>query len=255
MLIILSPAKRLDYKTPSATMQYTQPAMLEESKKLIKGLKKLKAEDISQLMKVSDKIAALNVERYNSFSTPFTPKTAKQAVLAFQGDVYVGLCATRYIEEDFAFAQAHLRILSGLYGVLRPLDLMQPYRLEMGTKYANSKGNDLYAFWGNKITEALNAALEAQEGEVLINLASTEYFKAVRPEKVRGRILTPVFKEKKEDGYKIIGVMAKKARGVMADFIIQNRLHDIEKLKEFTALGYEFNKKLSNNNEWVFTHD
>lgn len=255
MLIILSPAKRLDYKTPATTSQYTEPELLKESKKLIKELRKISAEDVKALMKVSDNIAALNVERYRDFSTPFTPENAKQAVLAFQGDVYVGLCASRYTEEDFAYTQEHLRILSGLYGVLRPLDLMQPYRLEMGTRFATDKGEDLYQFWGDTITKQLNKALAAQGDDILINLASAEYFKAVNPKTLKGQIITPVFKEKREKGYKIIGVMAKKARGVMADYIIQNRVKDVEDIKQFMSLGYQFNQNLSTENEWVFTHE
>ena len=204
-------------------------------------------------MKLSMKLAELNFERYYDWSPPFTPENAKQAVLAMKGDVYTGLDAESFSEEDFAFAQGHLRILSGLYGVMRPLDLMQPYRLEMGTRLPNEQGRDLYAFWGITITEAVNRDLEAQGDDVLINLASNEYFKSIKPRLVNGRIITPQFKEAKSGGYRMIGVYAKRARGLMSRFIIENRLSDPESIKGFAMDGYRYNGALSQGEKWVFT--
>jgi cytoplasmic iron level regulating protein YaaA (DUF328/UPF0246 family) len=252
MLIVLSPAKTLDFETKPVTDTYTVPEMLSESKVLVKELKKLKPTAIAELMGVSDKIAKLNADRFKAFKTPFTPDNAKQAVLAFKGDVYQGLKATRYKEKDLAFAQQHLRILSGLYGLLKPLDLIQPYRLEMGTSFKNERGKDLYAFWDDGITKALNKALKAQKDDVLVNLASNEYFKAVKPKLLKGKIITPVFKEYKNGKYAVIGLLAKKARGMMADYIISNRLTNPEDMKAFKQEGYRFDARLSKANEWVF---
>lgn len=249
MITLLSPAKTLDFETKATTSNYSIPALLTESKQLIQALKKLKPSDISELMGVSDTISTLNAKRFKAFKTPFTQENAKQALLAFKGDVYIGMQAARYKEKDFAFAQKHLRILSGLYGVLRPLDLIQPYRLEMGTKFPSGRGKDLYAFWGDSITNELNNDLT--DGMV-INLASKEYFKAVKPAKLRGNIITPVFKEYKNGKYAVIGLFAKRARGLMADYIIQHRIKNPEDIKAFDIEGYRFNKKLSTKDEWVF---
>ncbi len=198
-------------------------------------------------------LAELNFERYRGWHRPFTPDNAKQAILTMKGDVYTGLDAESFNAKDFSFAQKHLRILSGLYRILRPLDLMQPYRLEMGTRLENEAGRDLYAFWGEVITEALNKALKAQGDDLLINLASNEYFKAIKPKRLNGRIITPAFKEFKNGSYRMIGVFAKKARGLMSRYIIQSRLNEPKAIKAFDADGYAFNPGLSTQTDWVFT--
>lgn len=253
MLIVVSPAKTLDYESPVKTKAFTQPDFLPDSRKLVKELRALDPEAIAKLMKVSPKIAEENFYRYIGFKTPFTPNNARQALFAFKGDVYTGIEVENYKAADLQFAQKHLRILSGLYGVLRPLDLMQPYRLEMGTKFENAKGRDLYAFWGNKVTESLNQAIAEQQGKQLINLASNEYFKVVQPKQVAAEIWTPVFKDYKNGSYKVISFFAKKARGRMASYIIKNRLKKVADLKGFDVDGYSFNDAMSQGNELVFT--
>lgn len=221
----------------------------KESAALIKELKKLKATDIQNLMKVSPKIAELNAERFNTWKLPFSSDNAKAAVFAFKGDVYTGLEAETFNEEQLLFAQEKLSMLSGLYGLLRPLDLMQAYRLEMGTKFANKKGKNLYEFWGTKITQEINR----RETDVLINLASNEYFKAVDKKTLKAEIITPVFKDEKNGVLKVISFFAKKARGMMARFIIQNHINNVEDIKNFNLGGYAFNEALSTDKEWVFT--
>lgn len=253
MLIVISPAKTLDYETPAKTKIFTTPDYLAQSQQLINRLRNFSSLDISELMKVSAKIADLNFDRYESWKKPFTEKNAKQAVLAFKGDVYTGLDAESFKAADFKFAQNHLRVLSGLYGLLRPLDLMQPYRLEMGTKLKTDKGNNLYEFWGSDITNGLNAQLKKIKSKTLINLASNEYFKSVKPKELDAEIITPAFKEYKNGDYKMIGIYAKKARGLLSRYIIQNKLKDPEDIKKFDEEGYRFNKKLSKGNNWVFT--
>lgn len=252
MLIIISPAKTLDYKSPLPTSRYTQPELLKQSEQLIKVCSQLTPAQISTLMGISDKLAGLNAARFADWQPNFTPENARQALLAFKGDVYTGLQADSFSEEDFDFAQQHLRMLSGLYGLLRPLDLMQAYRLEMGTKLENKGGKDLYAFWGNRITEKLNQALEAQGDNILINLASDEYFKSVNPAKLSGTIVKPVFLDQKNGKFKIISFYAKKARGLMSRFIIKNRLTKTEQLVDFDSEGYWFDEKSSTGNELVF---
>jgi cytoplasmic iron level regulating protein YaaA (DUF328/UPF0246 family) len=224
MLLVISPAKTLDYETPPTTARYTQPAYLAQSQLLVERARRYSAHDLIELMEVSLAIAELNVERFAAWHTPFTPDNARQAVLAFKGEVYNGLQAQTLDEQGLLFAQEHLRILSGLYGLLRPLDLMQPYRLEMGRPIDTARGRNLYEFWGGLITEGLNAQLKSINSGYLINLASTEYFKAVKPKLVQGEIITPEFKEKKNGEYKMLGVYAKKARGLMSRFVIDNRL-------------------------------
>ncbi len=253
MLIVISPAKTLDYDTPPKTKTFTQPDYLEHSAELIHRLRELSSLDIAELMKVSTKIADLNFDRYEAWNKKFTEKNAKQCVLAFKGDVYTGLDAESFSAKDFKFAQSHLRILSGLYGLLRPLDLMQPYRLEMGTKLSNERGKNLYEFWGEIITDGLNTQLKKIKSDHLINLASNEYFKSVKPKTLNGEIITPAFKELKNGDYKMIGIYAKKARGLLSRYIIQNQLSDVEDIKSFDVDGYKFNKKLSKGNDWVFT--
>lgn len=252
MLIIISPAKTLDYQSPLATNKFTQPEMLDKSQALIEICRELTPAQISSLMGISDKLAGLNAARFSEWQPDFTPENARQAILAFKGDVYTGMQAQTFSDADFDFAQQHLRMLSGLYGVLRPLDLMQPYRLEMAIKLANPQGKDLYTFWGDQITEKLNQALAQQGDNVLINLASDEYFKAVKTAKIAGSLIKPVFLDEKNGKYKIISFYAKKARGLMSRFIIQNRLTKPEQLVDFNLEGYEFDAGLSAKNELVF---
>lgn len=255
MLIVVSPAKNLDYESAPVTDVHTQPALLDDASELIEVCRKLSPAQLGSLMKISDKLAGLNADRFAQWHRPFSPDNAKQAVFAFNGDVYAGLEAETFSEQDFEFAQSHLRILSGLYGLLRPLDLMQPYRLEMGTKLENPRGKDLYAFWGETITHKLNQALEAQGDNVLVNLASNEYFKSVKRKQLDAMIVTPVFKDKKNGQYKVISFFAKKARGLMARYIIQNQLTDVAQLKQFDLAGYQYNGDMSNDSELVFTRE
>lgn len=253
MLITISPAKTLDYESPLATQTYSQPALLADSEQLINVCRKLAPADIASLMKISDKLAGLNAARFEEWTPNFTPANSRQAILAFKGDVYTGMQAGSFSTADFNFAQAHLRILSGLYGLLRPLDLMQPYRLEMGTRLKNSRGKDLYEFWGDIITNQLNQALAAQGDQVLINLASDEYFKSINPKKFDGSIIKPIFLDQKNGKYKVISFYAKKARGLMSRFIIQNKLTRTEQLPDFNLDGYQFDENQSKGNEFVFT--
>lgn len=253
MIIVVSPAKTLDFETPATTKKHTQPEFLDDAQQLINQLRDLSPNEVGSMMKISDQLAGLNVARFQQWQTPFTPDNAKQAVLAFKGDVYTGLEAEQFNAQDFTLAQKHLRILSGLYGLLRPLDLIQPYRLEMGTRFSNSGGKDLYEFWDGRITTALNAALKKERPKVLINLASNEYFKAVKKPDLDAEVITPIFKDYKNGQYKIISFFAKKARGRMSAFIIKNRITDPEGIKEFDWDGYQFEKSLSKGNDWVFT--
>ena len=252
MLMVISPAKTLDYESPLATTRYTQPALLEKSQQLIEVARDLSPAQIASLMGISDKLAHLNADRFNSWQPEFTPDNARQAILAFKGDVYTGLQAETFSDNDFDFAQRHLRMLSGLYGVLRPLDLMQPYRLEMGIKFASPAGKDLYSFWDELLTDTLNDALAEQGDDVLINLASDEYFKAIKPKKLQAQLIKPVFLDEKNGKYKVISFYAKKARGLMSRYIIQNQLQKPEQLKAFDVDGYAFDAASSNDSEWVF---
>ena len=252
MIVVISPAKTLDFDTPPMAEVYSKPNYLNDSKQLVDDLRQLSPPDISKLMGVSAKLADLNYERYANWRTPFTPDNAKQAALAFKGDVYTGLNVEDFSGQDFEFAQEHLRILSGLYGLLRPLDLIQPYRLEMGTKLATGRGETLYQFWGTKITQGINEELRKLKSDILVNLASNEYFKAIVPQKLNAQIITPAFKEKRGDTYKIIGLLAKRARGMMSRFIIKNRITNPEDIKTFREDKYRFNKSLSTDVEWVF---
>lgn len=240
MLMVVSPAKNLDFGSQAPVSSFTQPELLDYATELANQCKELSPSDLSSLMKISDKLAILNAERFNSFSTPFSLDNAKQALFAFNGDVYSGLDASSLTDEDIKFAQAHLRILSGLYGVLRPLDLMQAYRLEMGTKFQNTKGKNLYEFWDQLITQKLNDEMSTLGTDSLVNLASNEYFDAVKKKTLNASIITPVFKDEKNGKYKIISFYAKKARGLMARFIIQNKITDVEGLKGFDSSGYSF---------------
>ncbi|TNF91687.1 MAG: peroxide stress protein YaaA [Gammaproteobacteria bacterium] len=253
MLTVISPAKTLDYDTPTVTDSFTQPAHLTQSRKLIKRLRELSATDLSSLMHISDGLAELNQQRFKQWKTPFKPENARQALFAFKGDVYLGLDAYSLNPDNVEFAQDHLRILSGLYGLLRPLDLMQPYRLEMGTRLDTEQGSNLYQFWDDRITRSLNQELKQSDTRTLINLASTEYFKSIKPKQLQADIITPAFKEYRDGQYKFIQFFAKKARGLMARYIIDNRIDDSEGLKDFNYEGYGYKPSLSNEREWVFT--
>lgn len=252
MLIVISPAKTLDYESPLATARFTQPELLEQSEALIKICRTLTPVDIASLMHISDKLAGLNAARFSDWHATFTPNNARQALLAFKGDVYTGLQAQDFSEDDFDFAQQHLRMLSGLYGVLRPLDLMMPYRLEMGIKLENPNGKDLYGFWGEQVTQKLNEALAQQGDNVIVNLASDEYFKSVKPTKLVGELIKPIFLDEKNGKYKVISFYAKKARGLMSRFIIKHRLAHRTQLMDFNLDGYAFDESLSKGNEIVF---
>ena len=255
MITVISPAKTLDFETPSCTNTFTEPDFLKESKQLIGILKKHSEEDLSTLMSISPKLAEENRARYKSWKLPFTPENAKQAALAFKGDVYLGLEAEQYSARELKYAQEHLRILSGLYGILRPLDLIQPYRLEMGTKLENRRGSNLYDFWGDKITNRLNAEFAEQKNPTLINLASNEYFKSVQAKKLEGEVITPNFKYWKNGKWMFLSFYAKKARGQLASYIMKNRIDKPEAIKDFDLDGYSFNEELSKGNNWIFSRE
>lgn len=256
MIFVLSPAKALDYESPLATQRFTQPEYLADAAELITALRELSHAQVAELMHLSDALAALNVARYAEWSQPFTPANARPAMLAFNGDVYDGLDARSLTEAQLDYAQAHLRILSGLYGLLRPLDLMQPYRLEMGTRFKNTRGKDLYAFWGMTQTDALNRLLDAERDAgreaVLVNLASEEYFKSVKAARLKGRLLDVAFEDWKGGRYKIISFYAKRARGLMARHAIIHGVQEVEALKAFDSDGYAFAAEASDDARWVF---
>ncbi|HVL74627.1 MAG TPA: peroxide stress protein YaaA [Noviherbaspirillum sp.] len=252
MLIVISPAKTLDYDTAAQTDVQTMPEFLDDAAELVSVLRKLSPAEIGSLMHISDPLALLNAGRYASWSSRFTKQNAKQAVLAFNGDVYEGLDAASLNAGQLDYLQAHLRILSGLYGVLRPLDLMQPYRLEMGTRLATGRGKDLYAFWGARVTEALGAAMRAAGANALVNLASEEYFKVVRPALLGVPVITPVFEDWKGGRYKIISFHAKRARGLMTRHAALHGITDPRALKGFDAEGYAFDAAASGDTQWVF---
>ncbi len=253
MQIIISPAKTLDFESKPKFEDYTTPDFLEDSCQLMDELKQLGPHDLSSLMKISEKLGELNYNRNQSWQTPFTPKNSKQCIYAFKGDVYTGLDAESLNKKDIQFAQKHLKVLSGLYGLLKPLDLIQAYRLEMGTRFTNLRGSNLYEFWGNKLTEAINH--EFDKNSVLINLASNEYSKVLKTKNIEAEIITPIFKDNKNGTYKLISFYAKKARGLMSRFIIENKIKDPDKIKSFSLNGYKFDPALSENNNWVFTRD
>ena len=255
MLTVISPAKTLDFETPPGTRKSTVPQLLDRSAELVADMQKLSPADIRDLMGVSEKIADLNHARFMNWSPPFNLDNAKQSILAFKGDVYTGLAAETLSAADLRFAQQHLRILSGLYGVLRPLDLMQPYRMEMGLKFRNRGGKNLYEFWGDEITRSLNAQLKKIKSDTLVNLASNEYYKSVKRSELDADVITPVFKDLKSGKYKIISFYAKKARGQMARFIIENCVETPAALTTFDRDGYRYNAGESTARELVFTRD
>lgn len=257
MLSVISPAKSLDFESSPPFKTHTQPDYLESSKTLIDLLRKLTPAQLSSLMGISDKLAQLNTARYAEWHTPFKlddqENPARQAIFAFQGDVYIGFDAASQSKEVIERGQRQLRILSGLYGLLRPLDLIQPYRLEMGIKLSTPAGDTLYDFWRERVTNDLRDAIDASGSPVLINLASNEYFKVIDRKRLDRRIISPVFKDEKNGKLKIISFYAKKARGLMAAWILDNNVDDPEQLKHFDSAGYSFNAALSTENEWVFT--
>ncbi len=253
MITVISPAKNLDYETPINEQQFTVPELLEHSEELLTVCRELSPQQLSSLMKISDKLAGLNAARFADWSLPFTLENAKQAIFAFNGDVYTGLDATSLNKKSLNYAQQNLRILSGLYGLLKPLDLMQAYRLEMGTKLENTRGANLYQFWGKIIADKINDVLAEQDTEILVNLASNEYFKAVDKKALKGSIITPIFKDCKNGQYKVISFYAKKARGLMARYIMENEVKTLDKLKQFDSVGYYFSDEMTNKeNEPVF---
>ncbi len=253
MLLVISPAKTLDYTTAPTTEKFTRPDFLDHSQQLIDVLRHKTPAEIGSLMDISDQLAVLNVGRYQQWHPGFDPANAKQALLAFMGDVYAGMDAASFNAGELDYAQRHLRILSGLYGVLRPLDLMQPYRLEMGTRLANPRGKDLYGFWGDIITDALNAELAQRERPLLLNLASEEYFKAVRPKRLAAPQIDCVFQDRRGAGpYKIVSFYAKRARGLMARFVIRNRIDQPDGLRDFDLDGYRFEPAASEGQRLVF---
>ena len=250
MLAIISPSKTQDFSSCDIK-SYSQSRQLKHSQELVSILKNKNQQQISKLMSLSEKLSKLNFDRFQSFKTPFSLGNAKQALLAFKGDVYNGIDASSLSSQDLEFAQNNVRILSGLYGVLRPLDLIQPYRLEMGTKLNNKKGSNLYDFWGGDISDVLNE----DESDLIVNLASNEYFKAIDKKILKANVLDIVFKEKKGQTYKVIGIYAKRARGLMVNYIIRNRLTSKESLKDFSDEGYRFDQKLSTGSSWVYLRD
>ena len=252
MIVLLSPAKSLDFESPLLTKKSTQPRFIEEAAELVGQLRKLSVDEVGKLMSISDKLAELNHDRFASWEPEFTAENSRAAILAFTGDVYQGMELDEWKAGDFATAQKRVRILSGLYGLLRPLDLMQPYRLEMGTKFANKGGKNLYEFWGESLTKTINADLKKSGSGTVVNLASNEYFSAVKPKLLEGELVTPVFKDEKKGTYKIISFFAKKARGMMADFIVREGITKVEDLKKFKRGGYRFSKKESDDATLVF---
>jgi len=250
MLIVLSPAKSLDLESPPTTKQHTTPQFIDRAAELIRVLKDYSPAQVGELMSISDPLAVLNVTRYAGWHPDHSE--ARQAVMSFDGDVYTGLDARSLKPKALAYVQDHVRILSGLYGLLRPLDRMHPYRLEMGTRLANPRGKDLYAFWGETVTHALNEALAANGATALVNLASEEYFKSVKPKLLNVPVITPVFEDWKNGKYKIISFFAKRARGMMARYAAEKGITDPARLKKFDVDGYAFDKAASTEREWVF---
>lgn len=255
MIILLSPAKSLDYESPLPTKKNSKPRFIEDSEILVKQLRAMTPVDIGKLMSISEKLANLNAERFTTWETDFTTDNSRQAIFAFTGDVYQGMELSEWKTPDFTLAQKQIRILSGLYGLLRPLDLMQPYRLEMGTKLENARGKNLYEFWGEKITDLINTDLKKSGSNFIVNLASNEYFSSVKKKSLAGDLITPIFKDEKNGKYKIIAFYAKKARGMMADYIIRNNITDVAGLKKFKTAGYKFSKAESTDDQLVFMRE
>ena len=254
MILIISPSKTQDLKSRPYP-HFTVPVMLKQGRQLIDDLKQLNPQQVAELMGISDKLAQLNWQRFQDFTVPFELDNAKQALLVFKGDVFSPIDIEAYTDDDFSFAQDHVRILSGLYGILRPLDLMQSYRLEMGIKSGFANAKNLYEFWGTRVTEALNADLARQPQAVLVNLASDEYFKVIQPRGITVPILKISFKENKNNTYKVVAIHAKRARGLMVNFVVTNRIENVQGLKKFDLKGYQLREDLSSDQEWVFCRD
>jgi uncharacterized protein len=255
MLVVISPAKKLDYETPTRVRRHSIPDFASESEKLIRDLRKRSVDDLRNLMSINETLAKLNRDRYKKWSREPAPENARQAMLAFMGDVYVGLDARSFGAREVNYAQGHLRILSGLYGILRPLDLMQPYRLEMGTRLSNARGPDLYSFWGTTLATALNEQAAAIRTRYLVNLASHEYFDAIDTDALDLEVITPVFKERMGEQYRVLSFFAKKTRGMMARYILQTRPKRPEELRGFDIEGYAFDEVMSSASKLVFTRD
>jgi cytoplasmic iron level regulating protein YaaA (DUF328/UPF0246 family) len=254
MILVISPSKTMTFEGKKHS-RFSQPVLLDQSRYLVEALKKLSPGQVCKLMGVSDKLGQLNWQRYQDFSAPFDLDNARQALLAFKGDVYSGLGAETFSDADLSFSQDHVRILSGLYGILKPLDLMQAYRLEMGTKFSAGQSKNLYEFWDSRVTETLNNDLKIQKHPLLVNLASDEYFKVIHPKILQAPILKISFKENKNETYRVIAIHAKRARGLMVNYVVNNGLDNPEDLKNFDSEGYAFNKALSSNEELVFCRD
>ena len=252
MILLLSPAKTLD-ESPISIESHTLPRLMKQTTALANELKKKSVRSLKKLMDISDQIATLNVERYQQFETPFTPSNAKQAAFVFKGDVYLGLKVEEFDERDLAFAQKHVRILSGLYGLLKPLDLIQPYRLEMGTALRKGNKKNLYEYWGDKITKLLNEDVVDTESEQILNLASNEYFKAIQPKLLKKPVINVQFKENRNGVYKVISFNAKKARGTMAHLVTKEKITRPDALKELVVNDYSYNSKMSDEKDLVFT--
>ena len=255
MLILLSPAKSQNFDISLKTEAQSQPVFLNETQKLVKVAQKLKPSELGELMSISANLSELNFKRFQEFELPFTNQNARQAALVFTGDVYRGLDAASFSDSELEYAQNHLRILSGLYGMLKPLDLMQAYRLEMKIKLKYRQKKNLYEFWGDKITKEINKEINLQAHNAVVNLASNEYFKAIQSPKIKAPLITPIFKEFKNNEYKIIAIFAKRARGLMANYILKNKIEDIESIKNFTTEGYNFDQNLSDETNFVFTRN
>ncbi|MCF6319511.1 MAG: peroxide stress protein YaaA [Proteobacteria bacterium] len=253
MIFTLSPSKGQDFESAAPTKTHTIPSQLSESEVLVQQLKELSKADIAELMSISENLSELNYQRYKDFKTPFNRQNAKQALFAFKGDVYSGINTASMNQNDYEYAQQHLMILSGLYGCLKPLDLIQPYRLEMKTKLKSNKADNLYQFWGDSITDELNAALQSQKEKVIVNLASNEYWKSVKSKNLDGKIINVAFKENKDGKIRIIAIFAKKARGMMADFLIRNRVETIEGIKGFDYADYKYDESVSKDDLFVFS--
>lgn len=253
MLLVLSPAKKLDFESENLSSSSMPPRFLAQAKKLASKAKKLRSHDLQAMMGISEQLADLNVARFKAFKPPFTPANARPAIDAFQGDVYLGFDAKSLSEGGRKFANDHIRILSGLYGLLNPLDLMQAYRLEMGTKFENERGKNLYEFWGDRLAKAIDKDLKGHQHPVLINLASNEYFKAVPTKILKASVITPVFQDVKDGRARVISFLAKKARGMMARYIVDNEITDPEKLKAFSGGGYKYDVANSTENRWIFS--
>jgi cytoplasmic iron level regulating protein YaaA (DUF328/UPF0246 family) len=255
MLIVLSPAKTLDFERETPSLNHTTPRLLEDSQRIMQALQKKSVNKLMDLQGISKALAELNYQRNQEWNINHTENNAKPAISVFQGDVYVGLNEADFEQKDYEVAQNHLRILSGLYGVLRPFDVIQPYRLEMGTSLKTTRGKNLYEFWKMRITDLINDDLKETDSKILVNLASDEYFKAIKTPKLYAQVIQPVFMDKKNGKYKVLSFFAKKARGMMARFVVKNRIENVEDLKSFDSEGYLFRPELSSETKWVFGRD